>query len=81
MGSPASAVCHLSGYPEGFGVPRADGSVLSGSHGMVYHPDANNEDRFTRKPYGPPDYLNAFFYLTDVNENTPVRHLAIGARS
>ena len=21
---------------------------------MAYHPDANNEDRFTRQPYGPP---------------------------
>jgi hypothetical protein len=47
---------------------------------MVYHADANNPDRFTRKPYGAPDYLNAFFYLTDVNEKTPVRPLAIGPR-
>jgi hypothetical protein len=48
--------------------------VAGGSHGMTYHPDANNPDRFTRQPYGPPDYVSAFFYLTDVNESTPVRH-------
>jgi hypothetical protein len=72
----STLLCAASGYPEGFGLARADGSVRSGSHGMPYHPDANNADRFTREPYGPPDYVSAFFYLTDVNESTPVSHTA-----
>ena len=43
--------------------------------GMTYHPDcAENislKEYSTRQPYGPPDNLLSFFYLTDVNETTP----------
>eukprot|EP01050_Picozoa_sp_SAG11_P011300 SAG11_NODE_1187_length_5588_cov_6.285662_5_plen_416_part_00 len=59
------------GYPEGFGVQQSDGSYKSGAKCMAFHPDANNAERFDRRPYGPPDYLSAFFYLTDVSAETP----------
>jgi hypothetical protein len=43
--------------------------------GMVYHPDCSAgislAEYSTRVPYGPPDNLLTFMYLTDVNETTP----------
>src|SRR6185295_7485623 len=38
---------------------------------MNFHHDAVREDRFTRTPYGPPDWLCAIHYLTDVAPGTP----------
>ena len=38
---------------------------------MGFHLDANGAARFDRRPYGPPDYLSAFYYLTDVTSATP----------
>ena len=38
---------------------------------MNFHQDANREDRFTRKPYMPCDWLCAIHYLTDVFSETP----------
>lgn len=43
--------------------------------GMVYHPDGaagiSLQEYATRVPYGPPDNLLTFMYLTDVDETTP----------
>ena len=43
--------------------------------GMAYHPDCSEgislQEYSTRAPYGPPDNLLSFFYLTDVDETTP----------
>ena len=44
---------------------------------MSWHPDDCSgglltlEQRQTRSPYGPPDMLSTFTYLTDVDETTP----------
>ncbi|MEM7365507.1 MAG: phytanoyl-CoA dioxygenase family protein [Pseudomonadota bacterium] len=46
-------------------------------YGMVYHPDDCSggkltlAQRQTRQPYGPPDMLSTFTYLTDVDDTTP----------
>ncbi|PDH39415.1 MAG: hypothetical protein CNE99_05750 [OM182 bacterium MED-G24] len=46
-------------------------------YGMVYHPDDCSgglltlDQRQTRRPYGPPDMLSTFTYLTDVDETAP----------
>ncbi len=47
-------------YPENYGAP-ADGVPPPGSYGMRFHPDASLPDRFSRQPYGPPDYVSAFY--------------------
>jgi hypothetical protein len=47
-------------YPENYGAP-ADGVPPPGSFGMRFHPDASLPDRFWRQPYGPPDYVSAFY--------------------
>jgi hypothetical protein len=45
--------------------------------GMQFHPDTdgNTADgdvtRFTRRPYGVPNFVSTFYYLTDVDESTP----------
>lgn len=43
--------------------------------GMTYHPDCaagiSLQEYSTRQPYGPPDNLLSFFYLTDVDVSTP----------
>eukprot|EP01048_Picozoa_sp_COSAG05_P013513 COSAG05_NODE_1445_length_4869_cov_17.898349_2_plen_379_part_00 len=59
------------GYPRGYGALAADGTRQPGSHSMSFHPDASLPDRHTREPYGPPDYVSAFYYLTDTDERTP----------
>ena len=59
------------GYPRGYGTVDANGGRRPDSHSMSFHPDASLPDRFTRQPYGPPDYVSAFYYLTDTDENTP----------
>ena len=46
------------------------------SRGMTYHPDSAGppgvlDKRALRRPYGPPDNLSVFIYLTDVDDNTP----------
>ena len=46
------------------------------SRGMSYHPDSAGppgvlDKRALRRPYGPPDNLSVFIYLTDVDDNTP----------
>jgi hypothetical protein len=44
---------------------------------MTWHPDGvpgpggTVGARSQRKPYGPPDLLSTFTYLTDVDETTP----------
>jgi hypothetical protein len=38
---------------------------------MKFHSDASLVDRFTRTPYGPPDYVSAFYYLTDTHPQSP----------
>ena len=38
---------------------------------MKFHSDASLADRFTRTPYGPPDYVSAFYYLTDTHPQSP----------
>ena len=48
-------------YPENYGVPADGGPAPPGSHGMRFHPDASLPDRFSRQPYGPPDYVSAFY--------------------
>ena len=48
-------------YPESYGVPADGGPAPPGSHGMRFHPDASLPDRFSRQPYGPPDYVSAFY--------------------
>ena len=46
-------------------------------YAMAYHPDDCSgglltlEQRQTRRPYGPPDMLSTFTYLTDVDRTTP----------
>lgn len=46
-------------------------------YGMAYHPDDCSgglltlDQRQTRQPYGPPDMLSTFTYLTDVDRTTP----------
>ena len=48
-----------------------------GPRGMQFHPDTdgNTADgdvtRFTRRPYGVPNFVSTFYYLTDVDETTP----------
>ena len=43
-----------------------------------FHPDTdgNTADgdvtRFTRRPYGVPNFVSTFYYLTDVDETTPL---------
>ena len=43
--------------------------------GMTYHPDCAEgiplSEYARREPYGPPDNLDTFMYLTDVDETTP----------
>jgi hypothetical protein len=43
----------------------------AGTGAMNFHHDAATEDRFTRSPYMPCDWLCAIHYLTDVNKHTP----------
>jgi hypothetical protein len=43
----------------------------AGAGAMNFHQDANREDRLTRKPYMPCDWLCAIHYLTDVSADTP----------
>ena len=54
---------------------REDGSFAPRPRGMSWHPDGvpnvSLEERATRRPYGPPDLLSTFTYLTDVDESTP----------
>jgi hypothetical protein len=46
-------------------------------YGMTYHPDDCSgglltlDQRQTRRPYGPPDMLSTFTYLTEVDDTTP----------
>ena len=59
-------------YPDSYGLPGPDGAPPpAGSHGMAFHPDASLADRHTREPYGPPDYVSAFYYLTDTSPRSP----------
>ncbi|HWE99060.1 MAG TPA: hypothetical protein VG248_04620 [Caulobacteraceae bacterium] len=44
----------------------------AGPGAMNFHHDAVREDRFTREPYGPPDWICAIHYLTDVEPGAPV---------
>ena len=50
---------------------------ITSDYGMSFHPDDCSgglltlEQRQTRTPYGPPDMLSTFTYLTDVDESTP----------
>jgi hypothetical protein len=44
----------------------------AGPGAMNFHHDAVVADRLTRRPYGPPDYLCAIHYLTDVEPGAPV---------
>lgn len=32
---------------------------------------AGGRERLTRVPYGPPNFISTFYYLTDVDESTP----------
>jgi hypothetical protein len=52
-----------------------DPSRHATDRGMAYHPDCSEgislQEYSTRVPYGPPDNLLSFFYLTDVDETTP----------
>jgi len=43
----------------------------AGQRAMNFHHDAVREDRFTRTPYGPPDFLCAIHYLSDVEVGAP----------
>ncbi|HWA61523.1 MAG TPA: phytanoyl-CoA dioxygenase family protein, partial [Caulobacteraceae bacterium] len=43
----------------------------AGAGAMNFHHDAVVEDRLTRQPYGPPDWLCAIHYLSDVAPGTP----------
>jgi hypothetical protein len=51
---------------------------------MTWHPDGvpgpggTVEARSQRKPYGPPDLLSTFTYLTDVDETTPAFAVILG---
>ena len=44
---------------------------------MPFHPDTDEDTvdgdlgRFTRMPYGPPNFVSAFYYLTEVDETSP----------
>ena len=42
-----------------------------GAGAMNFHHDATREDRFTREPYNPCDWLCAIHYLTDTGPGTP----------
>lgn len=44
----------------------------AGPGGMNFHHDAVREDRLTREPYGPPDWICAIHYLSDVERGAPV---------
>ncbi len=43
----------------------------AGKGAMNFHHDATVQDRYTRRPYMPVDWLCAIHYLTDVTEKTP----------
>jgi hypothetical protein len=43
----------------------------AGLRAMNFHHDAVREDRMTREPYGPCDWLCAIHYLSDVNPGAP----------
>lgn len=43
----------------------------AGLRAMNFHHDAVREDRATREPYGPPDWLCAIHYLSDVAPGAP----------
>tara|TARA_B100000676_G_scaffold272371_1_gene290313 strand:- start:316 stop:1461 length:1146 start_codon:yes stop_codon:yes gene_type:complete len=50
---------------------------VTSDYGMEFHPDDCSgglltlDQRQTRRPYGPPDMLSTFTYLTDVDRTTP----------
>ncbi len=50
---------------------------ITSDYGMAYHPDDCSggeltlQQRQSRQPYGPPDMLSTFTYLTDVDRTTP----------
>ena len=58
------------------GWPSSDPDA-PGPRGMQFHPDTdgNTADgdvtRFTRVPYGVPNFVSTFYYLTDVDDTTP----------
>jgi hypothetical protein len=58
-------------YPENYGAPSDGSPPPAGSFGMRFHPDASLPDRFARQPYGCPDYVSAFYYLTDTHPRSP----------
>jgi hypothetical protein len=52
----------------------------AGARAMNFHHDAVREDRFTRSPYGPPDFLCAIHYLSDVEVGAPAFCVVPGSR-
>lgn len=48
-------------YPENYGLAVDGVAPPAGSYGMRFHADASLPDRFSRQPYGPPDYVSAFY--------------------
>ena len=53
----------------------------AGPGAMNFHHDAVVADRFRRIPYGPPDWLCAIHYLTDVEPGAPCFCVAPGSRT
>jgi hypothetical protein len=52
----------------------------AGPGAMNFHHDAVRDDRLTREPYGPCDWLCAIHYLTDVEPGAPCFCVAPGTR-